>query len=470
LFSRAKQQAFEKWGSLLDQSNNITCIGVDGKVDNQTCEFEEVIMNGELYLKKTIMPQHHLTFTNETNREGKYLTHKNLPLKGATGLVMASKALEVLQEYDSVDSLIAVLVDNTSLNTGQENGLVHQMELLLGHNLQMIGCSLHQNELPLRSIFKKFDGASSGPSVFAGILGKQCKADFHKEPVQCFKKIQTSFPEFDINCSYEDLSQDQELLLHYLKGINNGFIEDRISRRKIGPLCHSRWLTLAIRLMALYTRTLHPSEELIKLVTFIVQCYAPSWFTIKQSSSLRDSPKILHKAIESINKVPDLEIRALFRESIQRNCYCLLPENFLYAMILDDNRDVRRKGWKLIHDLRGQLPYGRKISEINWEAGSWHELVDFSTLQCYNEPASVRKLSIHQVKKLASTGKELDLPILPSHSQSVERSVKLVSEACKNKYGFDGRHSSILTKMASRIRRPNFESKGYYCQDYESDE
>ena len=37
----------------------------------------------------------------------------------------------------------------------------------------------------------------------------------------------------------------------------------------------------------------------------------------------------------------------------------------------------------------------------------------------------------------------LKLPDLPSHSQSVERSVKLVTEASHSYYGFDNRHKSI---------------------------
>ena len=56
---------------------------------------------------------------------------------------------------------------------------------------------------------------------------------------------------------------------------------------------------------------------------------------------------------------------------------------------------------------------------------------------------------------------------LPGHSQSVERSVKLVSEASRTVYGLDNRHKSILTKMLGREKRPTFESKGSYKQDYD---
>ena len=60
-----------------------------------------------------------------------------------------------------------------------------------------------------------------------------------------------------------------------------------------------------------------------------------------------------------------------------------------------------------------------------------------------------------------------DIIDLPSHSQSVERCVKLVSEASHYVYGFENRHKSILAKVFSGQKRPEFTSKGYYCQDYD---
>ena len=45
------------------------------------------------------------------------------------------------------------------------------------------------------------------------------------------------------------------------------------------------------------------------------------------------------------------------------------------------------------------------------------------------------------------------------HSQSVKRSVKLVSEASHICYGFDSRHKAILAKVTSRKIRPMFASK-----------
>ena len=54
----------------------------------------------------------------------------------------------------------AVLVDNTNANTGCEGGLVTLLEKKIKRNLHKIGCSLHQNELPFRALFKHLDGTT----------------------------------------------------------------------------------------------------------------------------------------------------------------------------------------------------------------------------------------------------------------------------------------------------------------------
>ena len=36
-----------------------------------------------------------------------------------------------------------------------------------GRNLRTVECALHQNELPFRSLFKKLDGAKTGPQNFS---------------------------------------------------------------------------------------------------------------------------------------------------------------------------------------------------------------------------------------------------------------------------------------------------------------
>ena len=47
-------------------------------------------------------------------------------------------------------------------------------------------------------------------------------------------------------------------------------------------------------------------------------------------------------------------------------------------------------------------------------------------------------------------GTKLDLPDLPSHSQAMERAVKLTTEASQTIYGFEARHQHITAKVLSQ--------------------
>ena len=54
------------------------------------------------------------------------------------------------------------------------------------------------------------------------------------------------------------------------------------------------------------------------------------------------------------------------------------------------------------------------------------------------------------------SGESLYLPDFPSHAQSVERVVKLVTEAYSSVYALEASHKYFLTKVKSRKLRPAF--------------
>ena len=79
-------------------------------------------------MKKTNGPECHLTFTKETPYESKYLTHRVLPKIGATSAVYAEQVVDILHEFNSENTIKAILVDNTNANTGYESGMVAILE------------------------------------------------------------------------------------------------------------------------------------------------------------------------------------------------------------------------------------------------------------------------------------------------------------------------------------------------------
>ena len=229
-------------------------------------------------------------------------------------------------------------------------------------------------------------------------------------------------------------------------------VDEKWASWKIGPLYHSRWITLATRLLFLYTRKQNPSQKPTNIVKCIVQIYAPTWFPIKVSSKFADSPKILFTTISQLHSMTNDDIRQVAQKNIQGNAFCLLPENFLYAMIKDNDPAMRQKECQFIAKIRSlnarRKPRGQ-ISKINWNAIRWQDLIDLADVNL-REPPTSEHFSDSEIFSFVTGNVTTTIQDLPSHSQSVERSVKLVFEASPVVCGTDRRHKSILTKFLSR--------------------
>jgi hypothetical protein len=335
----------------------LLCIGVDGKIDKGTLAFKEIVEeDGQIKLKKEKTCEHHLTFTNESaSAGGTYLTHRVIPVKGATGDVLAKEVYSVLEEFNSIETVKAILLDNTNTNTGCEGGLVTLLEKNINRKVHTIGCSLHQNELPFRAVFKHLDGCTKAPTAFSGPIGKLCEQNFHEEPQIEFTKL--SGPLDGMTFSEDmmkDLSCDQRLLFEYVRGISKGKVNSQFASWKIGPLNHARWLTLAIRVMCLWTRGSYPIElhnKLYEMIKFIVEVYAVSWFEIKRSNRFNNQQLYIFNMIQRI-KQQSKEIQTIAMNNIKYNAFALLPENMLYSMIKSEDANVRKTALEKILSIR----------------------------------------------------------------------------------------------------------------------
>ena len=338
------------------EHNQLSCIGVDCRIDRETLKYDVVRdENGEEKWIKSKGPERHLTFTREMGLKSEYLTHRAIPNVGATGVVLTEHVDAVLNDYNSVDTVVAVVVDNTSINTGCEAGLISVLEKTLKRKIHTIGCSLHQNELPFRAIFKLMDGTTRSPTTFIGPLGKLCGNNYQDRPQVEFPRISGSLDNFQLTAEeIEDLSCDQRLLLEYALGISRGEVDPRYAAWKIGPLNQARWLTLAIRLMCLWTRGVYPyelSDKLQKIVKCIVEVYSVSWFEIKRDNKFSNQPLYIFNMIQRIKQQSE-EIRNVALENLKHNAFGLLPENILFSMLKSNELEVREEAIKKILSIR----------------------------------------------------------------------------------------------------------------------
>ena len=75
---------------------------------------------------------------------------------------ISKEPISLIQERNSVTSLIALCCDGAPVNTGTNSGVIQGIELDVNKPLQWLDGQLHLNELPFRAPISRLDGATSG--------------------------------------------------------------------------------------------------------------------------------------------------------------------------------------------------------------------------------------------------------------------------------------------------------------------
>ena len=99
------------------------------------------------------------------------------------------------------------------------------------------------------------------------------------------------------------------------------------------------------------------------------------------------------------------------------------------------------------------------MPNLQWDAFSWVDMIDWEKASIHI-PFIIECLSAEDIE--ATIQQPHTFPAFPVHTQSVERAVKLVTEACSQVYGEERRHGYILSVIEARKIRKPFDSKGQY--------
>ena len=219
---------------------------------------------------------------------------------------------------DLMTNINVIGCDGTNTNVGRKTGVIVRLETMTNRPLQWNICLLHMNELPLRHLVKKMDGETSGPKSFTGPLGKMLlKAD--SMPVVQFEAVSCE----DLCVTTEDISTDKRYLLRIFNAVKSGFKDESLDMTEAGNISHARWITSANRLLRLHVASEDPSDNLIRIVYYIMRCYIPTWFSIKCEESIFKGSKDLFGLIQRCQTV-DNETKEIFLPVIQNNSYFIL--------------------------------------------------------------------------------------------------------------------------------------------------
>ena len=74
------------------------------------------------------------------------------PLDEATGYNVAIETFNQLEGIDVMENVIAAVSDTPSVNFGQENGAMYNLQVLLGKQILEVPCGHHRAELPAKAV------------------------------------------------------------------------------------------------------------------------------------------------------------------------------------------------------------------------------------------------------------------------------------------------------------------------------
>ena len=329
----------------------VNAIYFDGRKD----ETQVTIQGPNDKYYKSVQLEDHYTLIGEPGEY--YLTH--FSTEDGKGRTIAQKIFNTIVDTELHNKLAVVGTDGTASMTGKYNGCIWSLEKLLNKPLEWVICLLHTNELPLRQVFTMLDGTTKSPDSFSGPIGKSLTGDVSSWPVAAnFKSIPNphfvELPESVI----KDLSADQHYAYKMCSAVIEVVVDSDLQYLKVGPIVHSRWLTLGCRILRYYIFMDEPSSNLENLADFCLTVYFPSWFEIKSNSQLTCGSRNLFNLVQRILKVPNEIIKETALKVVQRNGFFAHQENILIGMLGDNDEEIRMLEVNKVLSIRQKLSTG----------------------------------------------------------------------------------------------------------------
>ncbi|GBL62145.1 hypothetical protein AVEN_225590-1 [Araneus ventricosus] len=152
---------------------------------------------------------------------------------------------------------------------------------------------------------------------------------------------------------------------------------------------------------------------------------------------------------------------------ISRNAFMAHPGNLLLNMLVEERRRIRELAVRRIIKARESSSTVERlrlvVSKLNFKANQYIDMIDW--LKCdVTEPPITDDLTVEELKSIAENASIKDLEIFkfPCHTKTVERCVKLMTEAASTVCGSHKRDGLIRNTMASRAIMPSFEHEANY--------
>ena len=326
--------------------------------------------------------------------------------------------------------------------TGWKGGVHTKLEEHLNHALQRIICIIHHAELPFGKILGFYDGPTSVPESFKGLIGHQFTDEVWKLPVVDFVPLDNpallSLIKTLPDKVFQSLNQDHQYLIKLLESVLTGQLSEQCQNMKIGAITQARFTNTQSGVLRLYVSSEEPSYALQRIVNFIVFVYAPVFLASKHFNKVEEGPKLLVKEIQAVRIHCTPEEANIVNPCIQQNGFYGHPENVLLSLLSSENPDDRKYAVSLIKTIRGNMRDKAKkskrkvrsfrVPELNFEATSLYNLVVTPLEDASTEPPVTIGMSEEQLDDFQLRPLNLNLPC---STVAVERAVKTTTAASK---------------------------------------
>ena len=242
-----------------------------------------------------------------------------------------------------------------------------------------------------------------------------------------------------------------------------------------GHVNYARWVTTGSNILYLYTQEPNPSENLIKLVRYVLNVYVPMLLSIHEGFHVSNGSQHYFNILRLSRNLfqEEKELHDVTVATLKHNFYWAHPESLLLKMVYDQRPHVKAKAIQLIEKCRKEEESGirqyqhdgiRRFEDpkfINFEAQTYDELIDFEKVPVeFTSPPLLQDYSIEDIKN--HNFNEL-FDSIPCHSQTVERFVSLTSEAATKTVGEDNRHAWLINKTKSTEKISTHFTKDQYA-------
>ena len=446
-----------------DQRNSdrddIKCILFDGR-KNWTNVLEKDEETGKYYQSRVKLE--HIVVVSEPG--GEYLFHFVPPeamKEEKPAKQVANKIVGWVVDKEAEETLDSIGGDSTNSNTGCEGGSFTYIEKMLGKKKIWLVCFLHTNELPLRHLIQELDGKTTSDHTFSGPIGKVLSNVVNLDIKSKFTALKVGPALIELKQEViEDLSTDQKYGYRMVNAIRTGFVPADLAKMDIGPVCHSRWLTTANRLMRMYVSK-HGFkgknlQNLKNIVKFIVGVYYPMWFEAKVKHSFIHGPRHVLKQLEYV-RLQSKQVQDIVAPHITRGAWYSHSEQVLQTLLCSEDRGEREFAVDIILKLRAGDEKGDLSPRIRVHSDTFNPDAKQLTELCswdsnVYEPVLTCKLSIQEIEEFRE--KPMDVSYRPVHGQSMERAVKQVTRACESVFGDEARDGFIRAGVANRLVMP----------------